>query len=125
MILKTIKKWLSSGRKCNSLDNNVDNKTALSKIVIYPICKEKCRICIINYKKILFKYNNGHKKNNIWLEEFNNKQQINEYLITWDDCNNENKGSSYKNKFYKCLICKKIGSIMQRKTYKKEHNIIE
>ena len=110
----------------NSFDNEADNKTIYSKTVICPICKEKCRISIVNYKIILFECKNGHKTNNILLEEFSNKQQINEYLITCDDCNNENKGSSYKNKFYKCLTCKKqLGELCKEKHIKKEHIILE
>ena len=107
----------------NSLDNN---ETIKSKNIICPICKENCRMCIINYKIILFECKNGHKTNNILLEEFDNKQQINEYYITCDDCDHENKGSSYNHKFFKCLTCKKkLGILCKEKHRKEEHKIIE
>lgn len=109
----------------NSVNNNI-NETAKSQNIICPIWKEICRICIVNYKIILFECKNGHKTNNILLEEFDNKQQINEYLITCDDCNNENKGSSYNHTFFKCLTCKKkLGSLCKEKHKKQNHNIID
>jgi surface protein len=101
-------------------------QTTKSKKIICPICKENCRMCIINYKIILFECKNGHKTNNILLKEFDNKQQINEYLITCDVCDYENKGSSHENKFYQCLTCKKkLGVLCKEKHKKEEHNIIE
>ena len=109
----------------NSLDNNENTETTKSKNIICPICKEICRMCIINYKIKLFECKNDHKTNNILLEEFNNKQQINEHLITCDDCDHENKGSSYKHKFYLCLTCKKKLGILCKEKHKKDHNIIE
>jgi len=108
----------------DSLDNN--KETIKSKNIICPICKENCRMCIINYKIILFECKNGHKTNNILLEEFDNKQQISEYLITCDDCDNENKGSSYKHIFYQCLTCKKkLGPLCREKHKKEDHKIID
>ena len=108
-------------------DNSLDSaQTTKSKKIICPICKENCRMCIINYKIILFECKNGHKTNNILLKEFDNKQQINEYLITCDVCDYENKGSSHENKFYQCLTCKKkLGVLCKEKHKKEEHNIIE
>ena len=109
----------------NSVNNNII-ETTKSQNIICPICKEICRICIVNYKIILFECKNGHKTNNILLEEFDNKQQINEYLITCDDCNNENKGSSYNHKFFKCLTCKKkLGTLCKEKHKKQNHNTVD
>ena len=74
---------------------------------------------IINYKIILYECKNGHKINNIFLEDFNNTQLINESSIICNDCNNENKGSSFKKCFFKCLTCKKkCGHFIQRKAWK-------
>ena len=108
----------------DSLDDN--KETIKAQNIICPICKENCRMCIINYKIILFECKNGHKTNNILLEEFDNKQQISEYLITCDGCDNENKGSSYNHKFYQCLTCKKkLGALCKEKHKKEDHKIID
>ena len=64
-----------------------------------PNMQRKCRMKIINYKIILYQCKNGHKINNIFLEDFNNTQLINEFSIICNDCNNENKGSSFKKVF--------------------------
>ena len=92
----------------NNENNNPNKVTTKSKDIICPTCKENCRMNIINYKIILYECKNGHKINNIFLEDFNNTQLINEFSIICNDCNNENKGSSFKKYFFKCLTCKKM-----------------
>ena len=107
----------------NPMNNNSNVVTTKSKDIICPICKETCRMRIINYKIILYKCKNGHKINNIFLEDFNKTQLINESSITCDDCNNENKGSSFKKHFFKCLTCKKNLGILCNEKHKKEEHI--
>ena len=55
----------------NNENNNPNKVTTKSKDIICPICKENCRMKIINYKIILYECKNGHKINNIFLEDFN------------------------------------------------------
>ena len=110
-----------------NLINNSSNKVPIkSKDIICPICKENCRMSIIDYKIILYECKNGHNTNNIFLEDFNNTQLINEYSIKCDDCKNEDKGSSFRKHFYKCLECKKnLGVLCNEKHIKEEHITID
>jgi hypothetical protein len=62
----------------NNENNSPNQVIQKSKDIICPICKEICRISIINYKVILYECKNGHKTNNIFLEDFYNTQLINE-----------------------------------------------
>ena len=110
----------------NQINNSSYKVTKKSRDVICPICKENCRISIINYKIILYECKNGHKINNILLEDFNNSQIINESSIICDDCKDENKGSSFKKHFFKCLTCKKnLGALCNEKHKKEEHITID
>ena len=108
------------------LNNSLNKVMTKSKDIICPICKENCRMCIINYKIILYGCKNGHKTNNIFLEDFNNTQLINESSIICDDCHNENKGSCFKKQFFKCLTCKKnLGILCNEKHKKEDHMTID
>ena len=107
----------------NPMNDSSNVVTKKSKDIICPICKETCRMRIINYKIILYKCKNGHKINNIFLEDFNKTQLINESSIICDDCNNENKGSSFKKHFFKCLTCKKNLGVLCNEKHKKEDHI--
>jgi hypothetical protein len=110
----------------NNENNSPYQLTQKSKDIICPICKESCRMSIIDYKIKLYECKNGHKTNNIFLEDFYNTQLIDEYSIICDDCNNENKGSSFNKSFYKCLTCKKnLGVLCKEKHGKEGHEIID
>jgi hypothetical protein len=110
----------------NNENNSPNQVIQKSKDIICPICKEICRMSIINYKVILYECKNGHKTNNIFLEDFYNTQLINESSIKCEDCNNENKGSSFKKSFYKCLTCKKnLSALCKEEHEKKGHKTID
>ena len=96
-----------------------------SKDVICPICKESCRICIIDYKIIFYECKNGHKINNIFLDEFNSTQLINESSIICSDCTDKNKFNSYEKKFYKCLTCEQNLCLLCEKKHNKDHITID
>ena len=109
-------------------NNNTYKVTSKSKDIICPICKENCRMKIINYKIILYECKNDHRINNIFLEDFDKTQLINESSIICNDCNNENKGSSFNKCFFKCLTCKKNVGILCKEKHGKEkggHIIID
>ena len=76
----------------------------LSKEIICPKCGEMCRIRINNYKISLYECKNKHEINNILLSEYDNTQNINESVITCNNCKVVNK--IHENRFYKCLNCK-------------------
>ena len=101
--------------------NNVDEGIIISKDIICPTCKELCRLNIINFKVILYGCQNGHKKNNIFLEDFNNTQLINESKIKCGNCNDKNKFNSYQKQFFKCLACNKNLCPLCKENHTEEH----
>ena len=61
----------------NSINNNINNTNIIkSNDIICPICKEICKYEINNHKIKLYDCKNGHIIDNIKLNEFNNKQNI-------------------------------------------------
>jgi hypothetical protein len=96
-----------------------------SKEVICPVCKESCRISIIDYKIIFYECKNGHKINNIFLDEFNSTQLINESSIICSDCMENNIFNSYEKRFYKCLTCEQNLCLLCQQKHNKDHIIIE
>lgn len=102
-----------------------NNSFVISKDVICPICKENCIISIVDYKIILYECKNGHKQNNILLDEFNSKQLIDESKIICSNCNNISKSKAYNKKFYKCLTCEQNLCPLCNSKHNKEHASIE
>ena len=76
-----------------------------SKDIICPICKENIRYKMNDYKIYLYDCKNGHRKNNILLEEFEDTQNINISEIICNICNEQNKSKTYNNEFFKCITC--------------------
>ena len=106
--------------------NNINNEGKIkSKEIICPRCKEICRMSIINFKIIFYECKNGHKVNNIFLEDFNNTQMINELEIICNNCNENNKYDSYKKQFFKCLTCDKNLCVLCNQRHKEEHKTID
>ena len=88
-------------------DVNIKDKgeiTIKSKNIICPICQEITKIDIESYNIFLFECKNGHKLDNILLNEFEDKQKINLSKIKCYICG-KNKGETFNNEFYKCNIC--------------------
>ena len=100
---------------------DADQGITKSKDIICPKCKELCRLNIINFKVILYGCQNGHKKNNIYLDDFNNTQLINESKIKCENCNDKNKYNSYQKQFYKCLACSKNLCPLCKEAHDEEH----
>ena len=71
--------------KSNIIEDNPKDKI---KEIICPTCGENCRISIKDYKIKLYGCKNNHEINNILLEEFNFTQNINDYKIRCNNCNN-------------------------------------
>jgi hypothetical protein len=91
----------------NNINDNEEekNRIIVSKDVICPICFEPCRINIEDYKITLYECKGGHKTENILLNDFRNKQKIDQSKIICNNCN-QSKNNIYENKFYKCFTCK-------------------
>ena len=76
----------------NSINNNINNTNIIkSNDIICPICKEICKYEIKKHKIKLYDCKNGHIIDNIKLNEFNNKQNIDISQIKCDKCKNKSK----------------------------------
>ena len=102
----------------------ISKGTKKSKEVICPKCKENCLIEIANYKIKLYNCKNGHKIENVLLNEFYNFQNINENEIKCNKCNNT-KFKSIDKQFYKCLTCKLNLCQPCSQQHNKEHELID
>ena len=96
-----------------------------SKEIICPICKECIKMKIYNYRICLNECKNNHKIDNILINEFENKQYINQNEIICDNCKIENKSTTYNNIFYICNTCNKnLCPLCKKEKHDKNHNII-
>ena len=79
----------------------INNKDIVkSKNIICPECKENIKMDIIDYKINLYECINGHKIENILLNEFEETQNIDLLNIICDICKKNNKSISYNNIFF-------------------------
>jgi len=95
-----------------------------SKEVICPKCKENCLISFDDYKIRLYDCKNGHMTDNIFLNEFDNLQNINENEIKCKNCNNT-KYKTYNKQFYKCSNCKINLCPLCAQNHDKKHELLD
>ena len=105
-------------------NNNVKSQKIKSKDIICPICVENTSIKIKDYNIILNGCKNGHLINDISLKEFEKSQYIDASKIKCDKCNDNNKGNTYNNEFYRCCTCKMNLCPLCKSSHNLEHNII-
>ena len=105
-------------------NNNVKSQKIKSKDIICPICGENTSIKIKDYNIILNGCKNGHLINDISLKEFEKSQYIDASKIKCDKCNDNNKGNTYNNEFYRCCTCKMNLCPLCKSSHNLEHNII-
>ena len=79
---------------------------------------------IIDYKINLFECKNGHKIDNILLDEFEDTQKIDIKTIECEICKESNKSNSYNNIFYTCISCKRNICPLCKSNHDKLHKII-
>ena len=101
-----------------------DNDIIKSKDIICPECSESIRFEIKDYKINLSDCKNGHRENNILLNEFEKGQYINNNEIKCEICNDNNKSNSHNKIFFKCLECKKNICPLCKSRHDKTHKII-
>ena len=90
----------------NDENNSIINKNLKkSKNIICPKCKELIKINIKDYKIFLYDCKNGHKLDNIFINEFEKTQNIDESKIICNICNNNDKSKAFNNQFFKCFSC--------------------
>ena len=70
----------------NNIINNDNTNMIKSKDIICPTCKEPCIYEIKDYKIKLYGCKNGHITENIKLDDFNKKQNIDISPIICDKC---------------------------------------
>ena len=95
-----------------------------SKEVICPQCGKYILMDINNYKISLYGCENGHTKNDILLNEFENTQLINFSKITCDICGKK-RSNIFENEMDRCLNCKKNLCPLCKSSHNKSHSIIK
>ena len=95
-----------------------------SKNIICPECKENMKMEIKDYKINLYDCKNGHKFEDIPLNEFEETQNIDRLKIICDICKKNNKSISFNNIFYKCLTCKNNICPLCKSNHNQSHKII-
>ena len=100
-----------------------NNYLIKSKEIIYPKCHKSCRIKFDNYKIKLYDCANLHIIDNIFLEQFEKCQNINESKIICDLCQ-RSKSETYNKQFYKCFICNKNFCPLCKDKHDIEHLLI-
>ena len=87
-----------------SINSTINNNTNIikSKDIICPICKEICIYEIKDHKIKLYGCKNGDIIENIKLDDFNNKQNIDISQIICDKCKNNSKLNTFNNEFFIC-----------------------
>ena len=101
-----------------------DKDIIKSKNVICPTCKENIKMEIKDYKINLFDCKNGHKFEDILLNEFEETQNIDRLNIICDICKKNNKSISFNNIFYKCLTCNNNICPLCKSNHYQSHKII-
>ena len=118
-------------KKINIIVNDIDKEeekiiNKKSKEIICPTCKESIKIKINNYRIYLNECKNNHRIDNILINEFENKQYINQNEIICNNCKINNKSKTYNNEFYICNTCKiYLCPLCKTKKHDKNHNIIK
>jgi len=107
----------------NKLNPSIINEER--KEIICPECGENCKIKISDYKIKFYDCKNKHEIKNILLDEYKNRQNIDESNIICNICNKQNKNKSYNKKFYICLMCKKNLCPLCESIHDNNHKIID
>ena len=108
----------------NEIKNEEKKLSNKSGYIICPECKENARILIKDYKIGLYDCKNGHKINNILINDFNETQIIDKTKTICQNCNKAQENNS-ENIFYICLNCNQILCKSCRLNHDENHNIIK
>ena len=103
---------------------NPNDSLTRPKFIMCPTCNENIRYNFTNYKINLFDCRNGHKINNILLNEFINTQKYDMTKIICQQCKNQNKKETTFNEFYKCISCGLYLCPLCKTVHDKTHNVI-
>ena len=95
-----------------------------SNEIVCPECNENILINVKNYKINLKECKNGHIKNDILFEVFENNQKIDLSKIKCDKCNEKSINNTYNNEFYICNSCEIKLCPSCKSIHDNDHNII-
>ena len=110
--------------KINILVNNNKNENELlSNEILCPECKENILINIKDYKINLYNCKNGHKKENIFFDEFEKMQKINLSKEICSECYKNN--ININDEIYICNKCVINLCPLCISKHDKNHNIIK
>ena len=110
----------------NKEENKVQN-IKISTELICPKCdnNEPCQIQINDYKMTFCSCKNGHIIKDISFSDIKDNLKVDESKIICKFCNNNNKASTFNNKFYICISCKKYLCPFCQSSHDKQHDIID
>ena len=110
-------------------NNNIGDKNdnlKKSKTIICPECQQNIKYIFRDYKITLFDCKNNHEIKDMLINEFEKSQLIDESKIICDECKDNDKSQTYKNKFYTCVDCKvNLCLLCKSKSPHDSHNIID
>jgi len=106
-------------------ENNVNSKMKKSKYIICPQCKENINISIKDFTINLEDCKNGHKEKNIFFDEFEKTQFIDQSKIICDQCKKIKKSETFENRFFICYSCNKFLCPLCKNEHNKEHHLID
>ena len=92
----------------NSKINNPEDIIIKPNLIICPKCQESSSISFNDYKISLSNCKNGHRIDNINIQDFNNTQKLNLSKIICGQCKSNNMGSTTENIFLNVLNAKLI-----------------
>ena len=93
--------------------------------ILCPECEENCKIKFSDFRISLYDCKNGHKKDNIDLEQFKELQKKIKTKCKCDNCQNiEEISKLIKTKFFRCLTCNKNICEKCYESHNREHSLI-
>ena len=108
-----------------SLENSYNNYKLKTKEIICPECGEACKIKFEDLKISFYDCKNGHKKDNVDLEKFEETQKNNQKQVFCDKCKNKEDEPLFNNdKLFECLTCNNHLCIKCYENHNKEHNLV-
>ena len=99
------------------------DKMVLSKEIICPECSELCLMKINNNNIKFYECKNNHEKN-IFLNEYEKSQIINESKIICNICKKNSKSNTFDNIFYICFKCNINICPLCKSSHDKEHQLV-
>ena len=107
-------------------ENEEENQSSKikAKYIICPKCNDCTNFSINDFLITLDNCKNGHKSEDMKIEDFEKTQYIDESKIKCDNCQKTNKSITYENQFFICFKCNKNLCPLCKASHDKTHHII-